>query len=524
MAPGGAMSAAKTQQTRIGVVVVHGIGEQQRFEHLDGQVRALVGALAARPGVRLTVEIASAPGAQFHASQDTWLATGPVRVHVVDQAAGSCVLEFHEVWWADVNEPYSLTKQLRFWAWSLALWAYPGKFGSIRPSARARQTPAPPTGNLTLRALWIRVRLILVAGVAVVVAASAGVISFLAERLLKIKTPRILVTFVNYLAGVKLYNQKERMGGGLPAAEQDFLDTIGEPPRVSVRRRMIRVLMQVAMAPYDRWYVLAHSLGSVVAFNGLMEVAYKWPGYFDQETWAQARACPDPLVGAARAGWMAPEGWDPAPVRPVWVPADEIAFRSRIFHNLRGVLTFGSPLEKFAALWPYRVALAMEPAFRDGTEWINVYDPMDPVSGVLRSFDQGKSYCCPRPRNVGYAAGPLLLLTHLQYLKTPRGKRKTLGDGVAEWLLTGNSAQIPGGGPGWFEPYGWQHRLRSTLAWCSWVVIVAVLLVAGAIVYPTITHALGKSVRALRVHVCELVRPEAAADPRRCGSAPAGED
>jgi len=491
------------RETRIGVVLVHGIGEQQRFEHLDGQVRALVAALGARPGARLTVEITSAPAATFHAGQDTWLATHPVRVHVVDPAAGRCLLEFHEVWWADVNEPYSLMKQLRFWGWSLALWLYPGKFASTRPSARWRQTPAPPAGNATLRALWIRARLYGVAFVAVLLAGSVGIVFFLAERLLKLKTPRFLQTFVNYIAGVKLYNQMVRMGGGLPAAEQDFLDTLGEPPRVSVRRRMIRVLLQVAQGSYDRWYVLAHSLGSVVAFNGLMEIAYKWPGYFDRSDWQAARAAVPPLAGAARRDWTAPAGQDPAPARPVWVGDDEIAYRSRIFHGLRGWLTFGSPLEKFAALWPYRVSLAREPAFREGTEWLNVYDPMDPVSGVLRSFDQAGPQCCPAPRNVGYAAGPLLLLSHLEYLSAHRARR-TLAAGVAEWLLSGSSAQIPGAGAGWFTPGGATHRWRGVLAWGWWALAVALLALCGAWLYPRVLGLLdgsGALVRATTPHV-----------------------
>jgi hypothetical protein len=490
------MGVADTGETRIGVVVVHGIGEQQRFEHLEGQVRALVAALGARPGASLTVEIASTAPAPLHATQDTWLASRPVRVHVHDPAAGRCVLEFHEVWWADVNEPYSLMKQLRFWCWSLALWVYPGKFASTRPSAHRRQTPTPPEGNATLRALWIRARLYGVAFVAVLLASSVGIVFFLAERLLKIRTPRFLQTFVNYIAGVKLYNQQVRMGGGLPATAQDFLDTIGEPPRVSVRRRMIRVLMQVAERSYDRWYVLAHSLGSVVAFNGLMEIAYKWPGYFERTTWEAARAARPPLAGAARPEWPAP-GRDPAPARPVWVADDEVAYRSRIFHHLRGVLTFGSPLEKFAALWPFRVALALEPAFRDGTEWINVYDPLDPVSGVLRSFDRGGAHCCPPPRNVGYASGPVLLLSHLQYLSAHRARR-TLADGVAEWLLSGSAAQIPGEGRGWFTPGSGVHRLRSVLAWGWWLFGVALLAAAGAWLYPRLFGMLDRSGGLLR--------------------------
>lgn len=90
------------------------------------------------------------------------------------------------------------------------------------------------------------------------------------------------------LSAVKLYNQRRRFGPGLWWAREDFLDTVGQPPRVSLRRRMIRALCDVACQPYTRWYVLAHSQGSVVAFNGLMETAYSWPGYLDSERWAKA--------------------------------------------------------------------------------------------------------------------------------------------------------------------------------------------------------------------------------------------
>src|SRR5262249_37969921 len=139
-------------------------------------------------------------------------------------------------------------------------------------------------------------------------------------------------------------------------------------------------------------------------------------------------AGPAPLAGPARPGWPAP-GHDPAPARPVWAGEDEVAYRSRIFHNLRGVLTFGSPLEKFAALWPFRVALALEPAFRDGTEWINVYDPMDPVSGVLRSFDRGGAHCCPPPpqrqRGTDTRRGPRLV--HARQRAAPAAQPARLG-------------------------------------------------------------------------------------------------
>ena len=48
---------------------------------------------------------------------------------------------------------------------------------------------------------------------------------------------------------------------------------------------MIRAIADVACNRYHRWYVLAHSQGTVVAFNGLMETAYAWPGYLDEDRW-----------------------------------------------------------------------------------------------------------------------------------------------------------------------------------------------------------------------------------------------
>src|SRR6266478_3634455 len=118
------------EREQIGVVVVHGIGEQRRFEHIDGQVRYIVSALRARKNAKVTVEITPAETAAFHAEQDTWGAGPTVRVLVDDPVSGNLVhIHFHEVWWADVNEPYSLFKQLRFWRWSLTVWLYPDKTG-----------------------------------------------------------------------------------------------------------------------------------------------------------------------------------------------------------------------------------------------------------------------------------------------------------------------------------------------------------------------------------------------------------
>jgi len=490
---------------RVGVVVVHGIGEQRRFEHLDGQVRSVIDAFRAREA-KVTVEIKSAADGAFHAEQDTWRAGPTVYALVDDPRSGKRLgIHFHEVWWADVNEPHSLFKQFRFWRWALALWLYPDKKDSVRPTAWAVRPPeilGRPKWRASLDKIWTRARLFGVAFLAVVGATSVGLVTFFAERVLNLRPPNVIRVFVSYLAGVMLYNQKTRFGIGFPAEPQDFLDTLAEPPRVSVRRRMIRTILETAGENYDRWYVLAHSLGSVVAFNGLMETAYAWPGYLDGNQCFQAVS--RNFAGEARQDWQAPApNEEVSPRRPVWAPQNLVAYRSHIFQKFHGLLTFGSPLEKFATIWPARVPISKEPAFRPGTTWLNIYDPIDPVSGVLRAFNGGPQSCCPEPQNIGYAAGNVLLVNHLAYLNGPNNA-SSLTDGVAEWLITGNSGRISKtAGVRWFAAYGSRHWKRSAAAWCWWIVSVLLLAIVGGLVLPIVWSAVTAMVAKLNQHVTD---------------------
>lgn len=483
---------------KVGIIVVHGIGEQRRFEHLDAQVREMIAALRARKDTQVTASIATVRVSGFEADQALWHCDPSVVLHVADGETGKNLeVHVHEVWWADVNEPYSLGKQLRFWAWTLAIWTYPSKPGTTLGTADRVRMPSNALRLPFARELWVRARLFGIAFIAVLAAASIGMFSFIAERVFKLKPPDLLRVFVNYVAGVKLYNQKRRFGSGFPGKENDFLDTIGEPPRVSVRRRMIEALMDVAGQPYARWYVLGHSLGSVVAFNGLMETAYAWPGCVSSYPHARPGFGMRPsLEGPAKADWPLPAG-KTVPQRPVGLASNVVAYRPRIFANFHGLITIGSPLEKFAAIWPARVPITKEPAFRSGTFWLNVYDPVDPVSGVLRSFGGSAPDCCPAPCNIGYSASSILLLAHFRYLRGPHGKG-TFGDGLAELLVTGNHARISAiNGGRWFGAQSLRRWRRSMLAWCWWVAAVGALTLAGALIYPSVGQVAEKTAVAI---------------------------
>jgi hypothetical protein len=486
------MDRAVTHRQQIGIILVHGIGEQRRFEHLDGQLRYLIRALDKVLTVdAVSVDIVPGSAAAFHAEQDTWGAgPEPTVTVVVRHKPGSKVVEsrlrVHEVWWADVNENYSLAKQFRFWLWGLSLWNHPGKKRSIRASADRVAPPVLPAHS----SLYDRFRLFMVGAFFALLGFSIGWILFLANRTLKWRLPDVLRVLTNYLSAVKLYNQKRRFGPGLWWSREEFIDAIGEPPRESVRRRMVRAICDVACKEYDRWYILGHSQGSVVAFNGLMATAYLWPGYLDETRWALLKS----------KGWAGPANKPLSisgivqPRRPVWVSANDIAYRTRIFERFRGLLTYGSPIEKFAAIWPARVPICGEPVFRRDIPWINLYDPIDPVSGRLLAYSQQPPECCPRAVDIGYCSSWWLLLAHLKYL-TPREGRSDAATATVKWLLTDDPSDFKnttkGMRPGtWFDPNSAAARVRSAIAWFTWIVVTGLLLVAGAFALPMLVKAI----------------------------------
>ena len=48
------------------------VGEQRRYEHVDGQVREIVAALGARPNTTVTVDVAATRASAFMAERDSW--------------------------------------------------------------------------------------------------------------------------------------------------------------------------------------------------------------------------------------------------------------------------------------------------------------------------------------------------------------------------------------------------------------------------------------------------------------------
>ena len=459
---------------RIGIVLVHGIGEQGRFEHLSSEVRDLLAALDADPKLRCTVDTRSTRDSAVGAQEESWLAeTGaPVRIDIrYDDDEGEeqqQSLDIHEVWWADLDDKATLWNRVKFWFWGLGMWRAKRFCRAYLPGAKSGMSrPKEPAGWMEV--LWARAALF---GFAVVFLLTAITFNLLNAVLRGLRLGRLgSDVLYRYVGDVKLYQDRGRPGQGP-------LEDRGLPRRVAIRRRMVAALVTAARGDYDRWYVLGHSLGSVVAFNGLMETAHALPNYLSEAALAGAQhfSKPDPKANPNDVKRMSPR-------RPVWISDDRCTLdRKKLFSGLRGFVTYGSPLDKFAFLWPQIVNVNNDKAvFAECFEWINIFDHSDPVAGRLDAFGDAFG---EEPKNFAYKAHWLLLWSHKRYLKRGTNPDSALRR-LLDWILDGG-APFPTPKCGWWSRwYRWKHPLlgvvyRMTM-WLPLTVLLAVLLAVLAL-------------------------------------------
>lgn len=407
------------QKERVGVLLVHGIGQQLRYGHLEPEVAQIAKALREQcarrgypaPVIRAWSRASDLRGASYACWADQRVA--PVVIQL-QTPAKLLELHFREVWWADLDDPISFWTALRFYGWALGMWLHPG---ALDPQREGRvRMPGPSSGALLERLLY-RAYLFLV-GLVVFLALPLSLIAWVLRRYLFAQLPANLLA--EYLGDVKLYQDDVRVG---PVRLEDLF----APPRVSIRARMVRALVEMALARYDRWYVCAHSLGSVIAFNGLMETEQALPNYLDDASLARCRR--RGLLIKVREPERALSDDERAqmlPARPQNLHDDEVIDRAALFSRLRGIMTYGCPLERFRALWPSIVPINREAgpaprAFRPDLEWLNLLDPSDPVASALASFDPKESESHPAPQNIVYRSGLAHLLSHIKYLSLRRG-------------------------------------------------------------------------------------------------------
>ena len=468
----------KSESERIGLLFVHGIGEQKRWELLHNSVLELAELLRRSDKVS-SVTIQDDTVSWTAAAGEPDFRRAPLTMDA--RMADGRVLRYecYEVWWADLGCASGLFDTVRFWFWGLGQWCAPiyrdldaSRLALPPPEERGPLSKLPKSVVGQPLEIWVRLRLFMAALTASFVFCTWS----LAKRVfatLRGKTPSPTL-IVQYVGDVRTFTERAAPGGSA-------LSDPGFPRRVGIRRRMVREMVALASREdVGSWYVLAHSLGTVVAYNGLTEIGHALPNYLTEEQWAQVPAAwkRDKETGKRNADDTARM----MPARPIWLDQEDVINRNLLFKKLRGFLTYGSPLDKFAGLWPRIVATATDRAepFQDDMQWINLHAPTDPVAGSVDSYDQ-IPLGLRAPRNCRTRWSIWAGVEHIRYLrgfepyKKARNRQRI---SVGEWL-TGEGAEAieqrkEGAGRAQFAAALWYGVLMLLL----WVVTTSIIVLA----------------------------------------------
>jgi hypothetical protein len=458
------------QIRKIGVLVVHGIGEQKRFQSLEEVATNFLKALRKRPG--------GPPHAQvLRGDQDSRLSPEaslrevPYLLRWTIPGKEMIEIAFREVFWADLDHRMTLRQWLRLAGWALSM---PG----VRIFGRGDGIPGSQEADPALHHLraprkltpgdrgYVRLKLFFIAWVLCPVLVFAGGFQNVILRRLGIHLALDRLLY-DYVGDVMLYQD------WVPGEER--VEGFGEKARVAIRRRMVQALVRTASeaerGALDGYYIFSHSLGTVVAFNGLMENSLTLPNYLTEEEWGNL-----PSTFKTKSQMEAPPVQ--LPPRPAWLGPRDALDRSRLLSRLRGFLTIGSPLDKFASLWPAIVPICEEPIAAP-IPWLNVHDPQDLVAGRIDLFtdsdaDPGETTMPVSGfllRNHAWAASWVFPQAHTSYWKVG-ASRERLTDCLIDWL---EKPKAPASLPRGVMP----ARLARMVGWFSLAICVpAVLLLA----------------------------------------------
>ena len=333
---------------KIGLLLVHGMGEQSRGEHAEKVVRSLVASWGKTYDIRqTTVRSSPAPEPGDDVVPDVCPDSAPITVRVVvdGDERETVDVHFHEVWWADLGQRPGFLSWLRFLWWVVCTpfslckrnrrkYAESKWWGRGKRAGLARLA-SPRSGLLFAGQFFV---LLFFAVLALMSVFTWGAL----RRLLQSFAPSPVV-LLQYFGDVQVYREGPRVdtGSGLDMAI---------PPRFSIRRRMITEMVAMAEREYDRWYVMAHSLGSVVAFNGLVEPDYILPNYLQEKHWRR-------LDARFKTTWKDPDTNEMWPRRPTWLEPEHALSRQQLFGRLGGFVTYGCPLHLFVDLWRHVVPI-----------------------------------------------------------------------------------------------------------------------------------------------------------------------
>ncbi|MBI3897214.1 MAG: hypothetical protein HY308_02840 [Gammaproteobacteria bacterium] len=421
------------------VLVVHGVGEQRCFDQLETIAGNIFRAVK-NNGREPIVQVHFADQVVRCAAEHSWCET-PVSIRwqlnddsaADDKSATSangCVeASFREVHWADLDVELNFVGWWKFVAWALSIMGvrfFPKKWPGMRSP---RRLPG-------ARQFSVRAKLFFLSFFFLMLLGTVGLLDIVLKRFsVRIKLiEHAYKLFFDYLGDIKLYQDWFLRSDTRP-------EVIGKKSRVAIRQRMARALLRMASDvidddSIDGFYIVAHSLGTVVAFNVLMDTELTLPCYLTEREWKNLsdrlkKSEPQPPP-PPRHEW---------PMRGPWLDPYKGGYaaidRAVLFKKFRGFLTLGSPLDRFAAIWPAIVPINAQ-SVPVPVPWINVYDVQDPIAGGdIKFFD-----CSAQKTDIGGLSKPVNIAwpdrfwffrAHNSYWNTCKGKERLM-DALMHWI------------------------------------------------------------------------------------------
>ena len=412
----------KKKEKNIGILVVHGIGDQKQFDCLKGVAQSIVDSLQSEINegyVEVSVDINRAETGTFQSLYPAWQEGEKAPINVRIKPSGYSTnynLHLREVWWADLDRPQNFGKFIKFWFWGLSLWAIPPQedYPILNDPDKDLQNLEWNTNEdkkgrsrLIARFEYFLIGLFLIV---------CQPLLFIVKNILRFLDIDFPVTLIaDYLGKLRLYQQAENSG-------KNLIEDINIPPRFSIQRRMINALVRMAISDYDRWYVWSHSLGSIVAYNAFSMPEATLSHYVSHSMWEEIEKWNQDHSEKQLLHDFNTNTRRPKPYRPVW--QTKRISRKSLFDKCEGLLTYGSPFWRIADLWPDLVKRNIKHDFKSEFNWYNVIDPSDPVATRTEGLfpknckeDEDKPKPL-HPQDVFYRTPSIFLLAHKDYLST----------------------------------------------------------------------------------------------------------
>jgi adenosine deaminase len=422
---------------RIGILVVHGIGTQSRFEHLANVARNFVsGARLVYGEDKVSVEQPAVREASFRriaageanpAESSGEVAERPRLTVLIRAGSDEIAIDFREMWWHDLGTIPTLGSVFTFWLWVISLAGTHGYFEQSRPRSPLR-APANKSTEKGGVAFSTRFSVFWWTNLFFLLLLPARLLIRLVAFIPGLGRIDVFRTVFAYMSSVQMYQERERKHGG---ALTDF----DQSRRASIQRRFANHLVDMAVEKHDSWYILGHSLGSVIAFKGLMSPGSALARYMSINRW-DSRGLQEFKSTAENETRYADE-----PKCPHWMDRDAFLDRRLLFERLQGFITYGSPLEIFAHLWPAIVQINDQNVFSKEFEWLNFYDPTDIVARrAPLSFRGSESIS---PTDFGCASSRRVWQAHTRYFHMAGEHKSSSLPALVEWMVGRAGADAP---------------------------------------------------------------------------------